>query len=84
MHLRAGAPVDLSDLYDKPIDTKTLRQATDRLMDRITELLEEIRGEKHVHGRFDPRQHGVPEIGDPMKHHEIGRPRPGATTGEGP
>jgi 1-acyl-sn-glycerol-3-phosphate acyltransferase len=83
MQLRAGPPVDLSDLYDKPIDTKTLREATDRLMDRITELLEEIRGEEHVHGRFDPRQHGVPEIGDPMKHHEIGRPTPGATKGEG-
>ena len=52
-------------------------------MDRITGLLEEIRGEQHVHGRFDPRQHGVPEIGDPVKHHEIGRPTPGATEGEG-
>lgn len=83
MQLRAGPPVDLSDLYGRPIDTRTLREATDRLMDRITELLEEIRGEEHVHGRFDPRQHGVPEIGDPMKHHEIGRPRPGTTEGEG-
>ena len=74
MQLLAGPPVDLSDLYGQPIDTRTLREATDRLMDRITELLEEIRGEEHVHERFDPRQHGVPEIGDPMKRHEdIGR-----------
>ncbi len=83
MHLRAGAPVDLSDLYGKPIDTKTLREATDRLMDRITGLLEEIRGERHVNERFDPRQHGVPEIGDPMKHHEIGRAAPGSTSDGG-
>ena len=73
MHVIAGPPVDLSDLYDRPIDTKTLREATDRLMDRITGLLEEIRGEKSPHERFDPRQHGVPEIGHPIKHDDIGR-----------
>ena len=28
MQLRAGPPVDLSDLYGKPIDTRTLREAT--------------------------------------------------------
>jgi 1-acyl-sn-glycerol-3-phosphate acyltransferase len=80
MQLRAGEPVDLSDLYGLPIDTRTLREATDRLMDRITGLLEEIRGERHVHERFDPRQHGVPEVGDPMKHHEIGRVQPPSET----
>jgi 1-acyl-sn-glycerol-3-phosphate acyltransferase len=73
MHMYAGPPVDLSDLYDRPIDTKVLREATDRLMDRITGLLEEIRREKRPDERFDPRQHGVPEIGDPLGHHEIGR-----------
>lgn len=76
MHMRAGPAVDLSDLYDRPIDTKTLREATDRLMDRITELLEQIRGEESGHARFDPRAHGVPEIGDPMKGRETSRPQP--------
>jgi 1-acyl-sn-glycerol-3-phosphate acyltransferase len=80
MQLRAGPPVDLSDLYDRPIDTRTLREATDRLMDRITELLEDIRGEHVEHERFDPRRHGVPEIGDPMRQHEIGGSKPGSTT----
>ena len=79
MHVVAGPPVDLSDLYDRPLDTPTLRIATDRLMDRITELLEQIRGEHAQHERFDPRKHGVPEIGNPMKHEEIGRPRPKRT-----
>jgi 1-acyl-sn-glycerol-3-phosphate acyltransferase len=77
MHMLAGPAVDLTDLYDRPLDTRTLREATDRLMDRITGLLEQIRGEQHVHERFDPRKHGVPEIGDPLKHHELGRPAPG-------
>ena len=75
MHMYAGPPVDLSDLYDRPIDTKVLREATDRLMDRITGLLEEVRGEKRPEVRFDPRHHGVPDIGDPLKHHEAGRHR---------
>ncbi len=75
MHVLAGPPVDLSDLYDRPMDTATLRVATDRLMDHITLLLEQLRGEHAEHERFDPRKHGVPEIGNPMRHEEIGRPQ---------
>ena len=69
----AGPPVDLDDLYGQPIDTRVLREATDRLMDRITELLEQVRGETRPSERFDPRAHGVPEIGDPLRHEDIGR-----------
>ncbi len=65
MVMAAGEPVDLSDLYDRPIDATTLRIATDRLMDRITALLEETRGEQAPEERFDPRAHGLTETGDP-------------------
>ena len=41
----AGPPVDLSDLYDRPHDTATLREATGRVMAAITALLEGIRDE---------------------------------------
>ena len=41
----AGPPVDLDDLYDRPMDSATLREATERVMAAITALLEEIRGE---------------------------------------
>ena len=75
MMMCAGPPVDLSDLYERPLDTKVLREATDRLMDRITELLEELRGQERPTERFDPRRHGVAEIGDPLRHDEIGRPK---------
>lgn len=49
----AGPPVDLSDLYDRPADAAVLREATDRVMDAITVILEGIRGqqapaERHV------------------------------------
>ena len=84
MKMYAGPPVDLSDLYGQPVTPKVLREATDRLMDRITELLEELRGEKRPTERFDPRQHGVPEIGDPLKHHEIGRSKGSRDRGEDP
>jgi 1-acyl-sn-glycerol-3-phosphate acyltransferase len=84
MQMYAGTPVDISDLYDRPIDAATLRIATDRLMDRITELLEVLRGEQSEHGRFDPREHGVPEIGNPLRHGDIGRPVPGDPAGDAP
>lgn len=45
MHVRIGAPVDLSDLASRPLDADTLRIATDRLMDAMTGLLADIRDE---------------------------------------
>ena len=65
MQVYAGPPVDLSDLYDRPIDTKVLREATDRLMARITEQLEVLRGESAPSDRVDPRHLGVAETGNP-------------------
>jgi 1-acyl-sn-glycerol-3-phosphate acyltransferase len=52
----AGPPVDLSDLYDRPQDAVTLREATERVMDAITRQLEEIRGEAAPAVRYDPRK----------------------------
>lgn len=51
----AGPPVVLDDLYDRPRDAATLHEATDRVMDAITALLEEIRGARAPQGRIDPR-----------------------------
>lgn len=52
----AGPPVDLSDLYGRPQDTATLREATERVMAAITTLLEDVRGEHAPAERFDPRR----------------------------
>ncbi|MCU1537732.1 MAG: phospholipid/glycerol acyltransferase [Humibacillus sp.] len=81
MSMVAGAPVDLSDLYDRPLDTAVLREATDRLMGRITELLETVRHEQAPSDRFDPRALGIPEIGSPLRHEDIGRARRTRRTG---
>ncbi len=63
----AGPPVDLSDLYERPVDVATLREATTRIMDAITALLEQVRGEPAPAQRFDPRSAGVPVTGNPRK-----------------
>lgn len=52
----AGPPVDLSDLYDRPRDAATLREATRRVMAAITALLAEIRGEEPPEGVYDMRK----------------------------
>lgn len=52
----AGPPVDLSDLYGRPQDTATLREATERVMAAITALLEPIRGEQAPAERYDVRR----------------------------
>ena len=62
---RAGAPVDLDDLRGRALTPEVLDEATDRIMDAITALLEELRGERAPEDRFDPRTAGVRPIGNP-------------------
>lgn len=46
MHTLVGEPVDLDDLRDQEITKEVLAEATDRIVDAITKLLEQLRGEK--------------------------------------
>lgn len=64
---KVGDPVDLSDLYGKPLTAEVLHEATDRIMAAITALVEDLRGEKAPAVRFDPKTSGVAEIGNPHK-----------------
>jgi 1-acyl-sn-glycerol-3-phosphate acyltransferase len=67
-HVRAGAPVDLTDLHDRPLTTEVLREATERIMRALTAELEAIRGESAPAGpRFDPRRQGLPVTGNPWR-----------------
>jgi 1-acyl-sn-glycerol-3-phosphate acyltransferase len=63
--MKAGPPVALDDLRGKPLTPAVLREATDRIMDDITRLLEEVRGERAPAERFDMRSAGVRQIGNP-------------------
>jgi 1-acyl-sn-glycerol-3-phosphate acyltransferase len=81
MRILAGSPVDLSDLYDLPLDASTLKEATARIVDAITAQLETLRGQKAPAVRFDPRKAGIAATGNPKKRRSK-RP-PGKMT-EGP
>jgi hypothetical protein len=45
VHMLAGPPVDLSEFADKPLDTPTLRAATDKIMTEVAALVGKLRGE---------------------------------------
>jgi 1-acyl-sn-glycerol-3-phosphate acyltransferase len=64
MHMLAGPPVDLSDLYDRPQTAEVLREATGRIMAAITTQLEQLRGEPAPATRFDARAEGLPPTGN--------------------
>jgi len=69
VQVAAGPEVDLEDLYARPLDGPTLREASSRIMARITALLEEIRGATAPVVRHDPRVAGEREIGNFKKPH---------------
>jgi 1-acyl-sn-glycerol-3-phosphate acyltransferase len=55
IHMLAGPPVNLDEFKGRETDTRMLNEVTNRIMDAITELLEEIRGEKAPAERWDRR-----------------------------
>ncbi|MGN6687587.1 MAG: lysophospholipid acyltransferase family protein [Actinomycetales bacterium] len=65
--VRVGDPVELDDLRNRPLDAAVVREATGRILDAITAMLAEIRGEQPPAERFDPRALGVAETGNPEK-----------------
>ncbi len=63
--MAAGPPVSLDDLRSRELTPRLLREATDRILDDITSLLEGIRGEQAPAERYDPRVTGVRLTGNP-------------------
>ena len=60
-----GPPVDLSDLAARgQADPATLREATERIMTAVTDLVARLRGEPAPTSRLDPRQADVARTGD--------------------
>lgn len=58
-----GDPVDISDLRARASETAALNEATTRVMNAITALLEELRDEKAPKTRWNPSDHGQKETG---------------------
>lgn len=61
--VKVGDPVDLSDFRGRGLDSATLSEATNRVMDAITALLAELRAEQPPSQRWDPTKHNQKEIG---------------------
>ncbi len=67
IRMKAGDPIDLSDLVAKPRSNDVVNEATARIMAGLTVLVGELRGETPPTERFDPRKMGVSQIGNPKK-----------------
>lgn len=53
IHVRIGDPIDLSDFEGQQVTEQLLRDATDRLMDTLTEMMAAVRGEVPTTPRID-------------------------------
>ena len=58
VHMLAGPPVDLSRFEGKEQTAEILREATDEVMHRITEQLEQLRKARATSPPYDPRRQG--------------------------
>ena len=63
IRVSVGEPLDLSRFSGRTVDQKTVTEATKLLMDAITALLEELRGEQAPPERWDPSKHQQSETG---------------------
>ena len=61
--IKIGDPVDLTRFRGRSLDTATLNEATAVVMDAITGLLEDLRGERAPEERWNPAHHDQRETG---------------------
>lgn len=61
--IAVGDPIDLSDLAGRAHESAALTEGTNRLMQAITALLEELRAEHAPAERWDPAKHRQSEAG---------------------
>jgi 1-acyl-sn-glycerol-3-phosphate acyltransferase len=72
-HVWAGPPVDLRRWAGMDLTPQVLGEATDAIMDAITALLAEIRGEQPPAERWDWKAKGQPAVGNPNRRPGAGR-----------
>lgn len=56
LRVAAGLPVPMDDLRGQPVTPAVLAEASDRIMDAITALVADLRGEPPPASRVDPRR----------------------------
>ena len=62
--LVAGKPLDFSRWYGKEEDPEALVEATAFMMDALTTMVEELRGQKRPAVTFDPKKSDLPRTGN--------------------
>ncbi|CAN5343547.1 lysophospholipid acyltransferase family protein [soil metagenome] len=63
IRIKYGDPVDVSRFLGQPLTQRVLVEATESVMQAITALLEELRGEKAPGERWNPAAHDQPDFG---------------------
>lgn len=61
--ISVGEPIDFSRWQGQPLTSTVLAEATESIMQAITELLAELRGETPPAERWDPAKHGQSTMG---------------------
>ena len=67
MRIKAGRPVDLSAFRGVDPTPSLLKKATTAVMDALTGLVGDLRGERPPSAAFDPGKTDMPTIGNPYK-----------------
>ncbi|MCM3659692.1 1-acyl-sn-glycerol-3-phosphate acyltransferase [Georgenia satyanarayanai] len=80
VRVEAGPPVPLEDLYGREDDPQALREATERVMAAITEILAGLRGEQPPARVYDTRRDGDPRAAELAARAERKRARRAART----
>jgi 1-acyl-sn-glycerol-3-phosphate acyltransferase len=70
LRVLAGPPLDLSEFYGKEPTAEVLRAVTERIMDAITHLLAEVRGEPAPGERYDMRKRAAAKNPEPQDEQE--------------
>ena len=66
-YVSAGPPVDLSRFEGRELTPEVVREATEAILDAITDLLADIRQQQPPPTRWDPRTGGAPRYGNPNR-----------------
>ncbi|MFV0461858.1 MAG: lysophospholipid acyltransferase family protein [Nostocoides sp.] len=67
LRFRAGPPVNLTDLYGRGVDAEVLGEASRRIIEAITDIVADLRGQPAPTSRFDARSAGLPPTGNPNR-----------------
>lgn len=67
VHVVAGEPIDLSQWRGQPIDNRAIRDVSFLIMERIRDMLADLRGQDAPEALFNPKAHRPTEPSGPVE-----------------